>query len=350
MRRRTLGELEVSAIGLGCMGMSDFYGTAADRDESEAIATIHRALELGVDFLDTADMYGPFTNEQLVGKAIAGRRDSVVLATKFGFERQRRRLADNQRVARVRAPRLRRQPAAAGHRPHRPLLPAPRRCRRAHRGDGGRDGRAGDRRQGALHRSLRGRRRHHPARPRRAPDHRRAERVLAVRARHRGRGDPGARASSGSGWCAYSPLGRGLLTGAIAGARVAARGRRAPCSVSRASRTRTSTPTSLSRRRVARAGRRSRGHTRAAGARVGAVPRRAHFVPIPGTKRVSRLEENAAAADIELSDEEMAPAGCRGAARRRQGPAPLGHGVGQQVDRGVSSPAQHASGRALAVP
>ncbi|HSP65278.1 MAG TPA: aldo/keto reductase, partial [Candidatus Deferrimicrobium sp.] len=88
MRRRTLGELEVSAIGLGCMGMSDFYGSAADRDEAEAIATIHRALELGVDLLDTADMYGPFTNEQLVGRAIAGRRDRVVLATKFGFERR----------------------------------------------------------------------------------------------------------------------------------------------------------------------------------------------------------------------------------------------------------------------
>ena len=84
MRRRTLGELEVSAQGLGCMGMSEFYGPG---DEDEAIATIHRALELGVDFLDTADMYGPFTNERLVEKAIAGRRDEVVLATKFGNQR-----------------------------------------------------------------------------------------------------------------------------------------------------------------------------------------------------------------------------------------------------------------------
>jgi aryl-alcohol dehydrogenase-like predicted oxidoreductase len=73
--------LTVSTLGLGCMGMSEFYGTA---DESEATATIHRALDLGVSFLDTADMYGPFTNEQLVGRAIAGRRDEVVLATKFG--------------------------------------------------------------------------------------------------------------------------------------------------------------------------------------------------------------------------------------------------------------------------
>jgi aryl-alcohol dehydrogenase-like predicted oxidoreductase len=84
MQTRKLGQLEVSALGLGCMGMSEFYGTA---DEAEAIATIHRALELGITFLDTADMYGPFTNEQLVGRAIAGRRDQVVLATKFGNER-----------------------------------------------------------------------------------------------------------------------------------------------------------------------------------------------------------------------------------------------------------------------
>ncbi|MEW6635365.1 MAG: aldo/keto reductase [Actinomycetota bacterium] len=83
MDRRRLGSegLVVSEIGLGCMGMSEFYGTA---DESESVATIHRALELGIDFLDTADMYGPFTNERLVGRAIADRRDEVVLATKFG--------------------------------------------------------------------------------------------------------------------------------------------------------------------------------------------------------------------------------------------------------------------------
>ncbi len=80
--RRTLGsDLTVSALGLGCMGMSEFYGTP---DESQGLATLHRALDLGVTFLDTADMYGPFTNERLVGRAIAGRRDEVQLATKFG--------------------------------------------------------------------------------------------------------------------------------------------------------------------------------------------------------------------------------------------------------------------------
>jgi aryl-alcohol dehydrogenase-like predicted oxidoreductase len=79
--RRSLAQLDVSALGLGCMGMSAFYGST---DEGEAIATIHRAIELGCTFLDTAEMYGPHTNEELLGKALKGRRDEVEIATKFG--------------------------------------------------------------------------------------------------------------------------------------------------------------------------------------------------------------------------------------------------------------------------
>jgi aryl-alcohol dehydrogenase-like predicted oxidoreductase len=87
MEHRKLGTqgLEVSAQGLGCMGMSDFYGVRDD--EAESIATIHRALDLGIDFFDTADMYGPFTNEILVGRALKGRRNQAIIATKFGFVR-----------------------------------------------------------------------------------------------------------------------------------------------------------------------------------------------------------------------------------------------------------------------
>jgi aryl-alcohol dehydrogenase-like predicted oxidoreductase len=85
MENRTLGSLTVSALGLGCMGMSEFYGEGDDR---ESLATINAFLDAGGSLLDTADMYGPFTNEKLVGKAIADRRDDVVLATKFGNERR----------------------------------------------------------------------------------------------------------------------------------------------------------------------------------------------------------------------------------------------------------------------
>src|ERR1700753_3776196 len=84
MKQATLSTLSVSRLGLGCMGMSAYYA-GFDTDSDESIPTIHRALELGINFLDTAEIYGPFTNEELVGRAIAGKRDKVVIATKFGF-------------------------------------------------------------------------------------------------------------------------------------------------------------------------------------------------------------------------------------------------------------------------
>ena len=93
MKNRTLGTLEVSALGLGCMTMSHGYGSPEERDERESIATLHRAIELGVTFFDTAEAYGPFANEELVGRALKGKRDKVVLATKFGFK-----LVDGQNV------------------------------------------------------------------------------------------------------------------------------------------------------------------------------------------------------------------------------------------------------------
>ena len=85
-QRKLASELEVSAIGLGCMSMSTAYGMAEERDETESIAAIHRAIDLGVTFFDTAEVYGPYTNEELLGRALRGRRDDVLIATKFGFK------------------------------------------------------------------------------------------------------------------------------------------------------------------------------------------------------------------------------------------------------------------------
>ena len=135
MQKRKLGNsnLEVSALGLGCMGMSFGYGPAADRQE--AIALIRAAVERGVTFFDTAEVYGPFTNEELVGEALAPFRDRVVIATKFGFD-----FDDDGKQRGLEQP-ARAHPAdgrglaeAAARRGDRPLLPAPRRPERADRG------------------------------------------------------------------------------------------------------------------------------------------------------------------------------------------------------------------------
>ena len=137
MQTRTLGKsgLEVSALGLGCMGMSFGYGPPADK--KEMIALLRAAVDRGVTFFDTAEVYGPFTNEELVGEALAPVRDRVVIATKFGFTFERARRGLNSRPAHIR------EVAEASLKrlktdTHRSLLPAPRRSRRADRGRRGR--------------------------------------------------------------------------------------------------------------------------------------------------------------------------------------------------------------------
>ena len=195
------------------MGMSEFYGPT---DEQESIATIHRALELGVTFLDTADMYGPFTNERAGGPGDrrpprpGGARHQV---------RQRARARTARGVGVNGRPEYVRSACEAslqrlGHRPHRPLLPAPRRPNGADRGDRRRDGRAGRARaRSATSGSRRPSPADDPPRPRRPPDHRAADRVLAVvAATPRTSVLPTVR-ELGIGFVAYSPLGRGFLTG-----------------------------------------------------------------------------------------------------------------------------------------
>ena len=130
MKNAHLGGLDVSRIGLGAMTMAGTYTSEGALDDAESIRTIHRALDLGVTHIDTAEIYGPFLSEEIVGQAVKGRRDQVVIATKFGLvshagggpgvDRQQRRQRQGRRRGLA---------EAARHRPHRPVLPAPRRPR-----------------------------------------------------------------------------------------------------------------------------------------------------------------------------------------------------------------------------
>ena len=126
MKHVSLGGLDVSRIGLGAMTMAGTYTSGGGLDDAESIRTIHRALDLGVTHIDTAEVYGPFHSEELVGQAIKGRRDQVVVATKFGLVSHTGRRPRRHRQQPGQHPHRRRGlPDAAGHRPHRPLLPAP---------------------------------------------------------------------------------------------------------------------------------------------------------------------------------------------------------------------------------
>ena len=271
------------------MGMSEFYGA---RDEGESIATIHRALELGVTLLDTADMYGTAHNEELVGRAIAGRRDEVVLATKFGIVRDR----DDPRAAASTAARSTSRAVDGSLRrlgvDHIDLY-------YLHRVDPdtpieetvGAMGELVAGGQGAPPRALRGRPGDAAPRARRAPDRRAADRVVAVVARRRGGGPARAR-ELGVGFVAYSPLGRGFLTGAITLGRRPRR-RRLPPHSPRFQGENFERNLELVRRVEELAAEKG---VHAGAARAGLGPAQGDdVVPIPGTKRRSRLEENVGA-------------------------------------------------------
>jgi aryl-alcohol dehydrogenase-like predicted oxidoreductase len=305
MRTRTLGPdgPEVSALGLGLMGMSAFYGNA---DEQESLRTIRRALELGCNFLDTSDMYGPHTNEELVGRAIAGRREEVFLATKFG---------------------IRIEPGEEGGPPRRSINGTPEYVREACEGS--------LRRLGTDHIDLYYQHRVDPRTPIEETVGAMAELVNEGKVRFIGLSEAGAETirrahpvhpitavqteyslwtrdvedevlptlkELGVGLVAYSPLGRGFLSG------------------------RFSSPDELDEGDFRRYGPRFTGEnleqnlklaervrelaeeksvTPAQLALAWVLHRWEHIVPIPGTTKVARLEENLAAADIELSDDEV---------------------------------------------
>ncbi|MGQ0838364.1 aldo/keto reductase [Actinokineospora sp.] len=302
MDTRLLGELRVGAQGLGCMGMSEFYGQG---DETESVATIRRALDLGVTLLDTSDMYGPHTNEVLVGKAIAGRRDEVALATKFGIVRD-------------------------------PETPA----RRGIRGDAAyvREACEGSlRRLGVDHIDLYYQHRVDPNTPIEETVGAMAELVAEGKVRHLGLSEAGAdtirRAHAvhpitalqtewslwsrdiedaivptvrelGIGVVAYSPLGRGFLTGRFASTadfgagdfRGTAQPRFAEGNLEK----------NLAIVEVLKKLAAKRGVTPGQLALAWVQSRGSDVVPIPGTKRLKYLEENVAAVAIGLSDEDIA--------------------------------------------
>ena len=301
---RTLGTaspLTVSTLGLGCMGMSEFYGTA---DEAEATATIHRALDLGVTLLDTADMYGPFTNEELVGRAIAGRRDDVQLATKFGNER----LADGTRVG---------------------INGRPEYVRRACD--------ASLRRLGVEYIDLYYQHRVDPSVPIEETVGAMAELVAAGKVRHLGLSEaaPGtirrahavhpitalqteyslftrdledeilpALRELGIGLVPYSPLGRGILTGAITAGSLEPGDSRATAYFPRLNGEALQANLALVDR--VRALAETKGCTPGQLALAWVLAQGEDVVPIPGTKRVRYLEENVGATEVVLSPDDLA--------------------------------------------
>jgi len=304
MEQRRLGSegLVVSSIGLGCMGMSDFYGTASERDDAASIATIHRAAELGITLLDTADMYGPYTNEELVGRAIRGRRENYVVATKFGFERH----ADGSQTINGRPEYVGRACDASLRRLGIDTID----LYYQHRVD---PGVAIEETVGAMRDLvLSGRVRYIGLSEAGAATIRRAHSVHPISAvqseyslfaRDVESTTLPALRELGIGFVAYSPLGRGLLTGSIHSVDDLAEDdvRRARFPRFSAANIGANATLVAAIAEVAR----TKGVTPAQLALAWVLHRSADIVPIPGTKRVSRLEENAAAAALQLSDQDI---------------------------------------------
>ncbi|HET8683321.1 MAG TPA: aldo/keto reductase [Micromonosporaceae bacterium] len=302
MRRRRLGATgpDVSAIGLGCMGMSQFYGAW---DDAESIEVIHRALDLGVNLLDTADMYGPYTNERLIGRAVAGRRDEVLIATKFGNVK-----GPDGRVVRVDGRPGYVRAACDGSLSRLGVDHIDIYCQ--HRVD---TSVPVEETWGALAELVQAGKVRHLAISEAAPATvRRAHAVhpmVAVQTEYSlFSRDPeaellGVLRELGIGFIAYSPLGRGLLTGTVTapdqlGAGDFRRG------LPRFQAGNLAHNAALAGRVAAVA--RSRGATLAQLSVAWLLAQGPDIVPIPGTKRLRYLLENVAAVDLELTGQELA--------------------------------------------
>ena len=305
MDKRTLGTngLEVSAIGLGCMSMTGGYSDPPDRQEM--ISLIRAAVDRGVTFFDTAEIYGPFVNEELVGEALAPFRGQVVIATKFGFDIDPRRASragglTAGRSTSSRSPR----PRCSGSGSTRST------CYYQHRVDP--DVPIEDV-AGAVKELIEAGKVKHfglseaaaandPPRPRRPAGHRRAERVLAVVAASR-RGGAAALEELGIGFVPYSPLGKGFLTGKIDERRPASMPATTSAAPSRASTRGAQAQQALVDLLASIAERKDA--TPAQIALAWLLAQKPWIVPIPGTRKLHRLEENIGAADVELSADEL---------------------------------------------
>ena len=270
MQKRKLGKsnLEVSALGLGCMGMSFSYGPP--KDKQEMISLLRTAVDRGVTFFDTAEVYGPFTNEELVGEALAPVREQVVIATKFGFDLSgadhRPGAAGPEQPAGAHQAGRRGLAQAAQGRDDRPALSAPGRSERADRRRGGRGEGPDPAGQGQALRPVRSRRADDPSRPRGPAGHRPPERILAVVETPRGGSDTDARGTRHR-LRAVQPAGQGLPHGQD---RREARSSTAPtsaapCRASRRRRSRRIRPWSICSARSANGRRRRRPRSRSPG-------------------------------------------------------------------------------------